>query len=485
MKLFFVKSIVFICLLLLSINYISTLFVEPKHYMNTVHDFNKIADENKEIDICIYGSSHVYSSFDPAIIDSVTRARSFNFGSAAQRVAVTKYVMGESFKRTTPKVVVIDLYASSIKTAINEENLSFQKQAYNFFGFSLDKLRSAIEVFPIGQVPEVVFPVFDRKDYRLDFDNLTFNGDSRYKTHELMWEYKGFAGLPLIMKNNKEYDRSLFINFKSENLKTEATVTYTKQERQNIYSLIKKAKSKGAEVLIVTAPFLPAMIDETYYAFHKYINTICKENGVQYLDFNFLGNEIGLDLKDFRNPSHLNQFGARKVSLYLAKYINEQYELPNREKEKAWLQEQPINTLGYLSEFYEHESLKINKQLTEGITIVSFGSYNEGDKKTFIFKVNDSIVETALQKYKIALYLYPKEGDKELLTGKDAHYESSNFVPSLLQIKGNKYIVKKISTPITEFAKIRFFLFDKSGYKGVVGKAVEIENITARQKIRE
>lgn len=482
MKAFFLRTIIFICLLFWFINCISALFVEPKHFMNTINDFNKIVEENKEIDIAMYGSSHVYSSFDPRTIDSAVQARSFNFGSAAQRIAVTKYVMGESFKKTTPKVVVIDLYASSIKSPNDDESLSHQKQAYNFFGFSFDKLKSIIEVFPTGQVPEVIFPAFDRKDYRLNFDNIIFNKDYRYKTHELMWEYRGFAGLPFKMTKNKKFDPSLFLDFNATGMVGSAPTKFTKEEERNINALIKKAKSQGANVLIVTAPFLPAMVNPEYAAFHEYVDSVSSSNNVEYIDFNFLGRELNLDFNDFRNPSHLNQFGAKKVSLYLANYIKSNYDIPNRSEEKTWLLEQPVNTLQYLSQFYENESRKVDKKLNDSINIVSFGCFDEGDMKTFIFKLNNDIEEAVLEKYKLGLYLYARDDDKDLLSGKNTNYESANFSPTLLQVGGNKYVVKKVRTSLTRFSKVRFFLFDSAGYKGIIGNPIEIENIKAIKK---
>ncbi|WP_089889035.1 hypothetical protein [Kriegella aquimaris] len=482
MKIFFLRVFIFICLLFWLINAISALFVEPKHFMNTINDFNRIVDENKEIDIAMYGSSHVYSSFDPRTIDSIVQARSFNFGSAAQRIAVTKYVVGESFKKIRPKVVVIDLYASSIKSPNDDESLSHQKQAYNFFAFSFDKLKSIIEVFPSKEVLEIAFPVFDRKDYRLNFDNIIFNKDYRYKTHELMWEYRGFAGLPFKMKQDKKFDSNLFVDFSKKGQAESGLTKFTKEEERNIKDLINKAKSQGANVLIVTAPFLPAMVDPKYAAFHRLIDSICIANNVGYIDFNFLGRELNLDFSDFRNAWHLNQFGAKKVSSYLGNYIKTNYDLPNRSKEKDWISEQPVNTLQYLSQTYEDQSLQVDEKLIDSINIVSFGCFDEGDMKTFIFKLNDDIETQVLEKYKLGLYLYAYDDDKNLLSDKGRNFESANFSPTVIQVNGNRYIVKKIRTTLTRFSKIRFFLFDTSGYKGIIGNAIEIENILAHQK---
>lgn len=485
MKLFFFKAFVFLCLLFWLINGISELFVQPKHFMNSVYDFNKVVEENKAIDIALYGSSHVYSSFDPRTIDSTVQARSFNFGSAAQRIVVTKYVLGETLKKIDPKVVVIDLYASSIKIPKDEESLAHQKQAYNFFGFSFDKLKSIVEVFPPSQIPEVVFPVFDRKDYRLNFENIVLDEDYRYKTHELMWEYRGFAGLPFQMDREKKFDQSSFVDFKDIKKAKPKGQKFTKEEGRHITALIKKAKSRGAKVLIVTAPFLPAMVDPEYAHFHQYVDSISLQNDIDYIDFNFLGKELGLDYKDFRNPSHLNQFGAKKVSRYLAKYIKTNYDLPNRGKEKEWLLEQPVSTLQYLSQYYENESVIVEKNLKDSIAISSFGCFDEGDTKAFIFKINGNVPASVLEKYKLGLYLYPNDEDKALLPNADRGYLSANFSPSTLKVNGNTYIVKKVKTNISRFSKVRFFLFDSAGYTGILGNAIEIGNIDAKKKTNE
>lgn len=101
---------------------------------------------------------------------------------------------------------------------------------------------------------------------------------------------------------------------------------------------------------------------------------------------------------------------------------------------------------------------------------------------TFIFKLNDDIETRVLEKYKLGLYLYAYD-DKNLLSDKGRNHESANFSPTVVQVNGNRYIVKKIRTALTRFSKIRFFLFDRSGYSGIIGNAIEIENIQAHQKL--
>lgn len=91
--------------------------------------------------------------------------------------------------------------------------------------------------------------------------------------------------------------------------------------------------SIGAKLLLVE---LPSTVSWSYPR-HNAVVQYAEENGINFLDFNLLYKDIKLNFKrDFRdNGNHLNYYGARKVTVYLGKYIKENYALTdNRENEE-------------------------------------------------------------------------------------------------------------------------------------------------------
>ena len=75
---------------------------------------------------------------------------------------------------------------------------------------------------------------------------------------------------------------------------------------------------KGCKALLLTAP----RVDWTY-AEYLAIQQLADEYGVDYLDFNLddVWDAAGVDVQtDFYNATHINAYGAVKISQYLADY---------------------------------------------------------------------------------------------------------------------------------------------------------------------
>jgi|GEM_PF-5693733 len=99
----------------------------------------------------------------------------------------------------------------------------------------------------------------------------------------------------------------------------------------------------------------------------------------------------------------------------------------------------------------------------------------------FYIEIPDTITDTILKKYKIGLHTFVRESDKGKLLNysktKNRNYDAWDFLPEIKILKGKKFIIKKITTSISEFPKIEFFLYDSSGYKGLIGNKINIENV--------
>jgi len=485
---FIIKSVLLVSVIAIVLSCLGKYAVPAQHYMNTVNDYNALIEENKEIDIAIYGSSHAYCSFNPRIIDSVTKTRSFNFGNDAQRLIVTDYVLKESFKNIKPKVVVLDLFSSTIKNSKKENILALYKHSYDFFGLSFNKIKSSLQVFSPEGAVDVMFPVFRRKDFQPDVDfskSLTY----KYPKSAQAEEYRGFVGLDLTMKKEDKYDSKLFNNdfeFKP------SIVNYpgiTKEEEANLIQFIETSKANKAEVLITIAPSLPSLIDKKYNVFYSYIKQICDNNNVKLVDFNLLWKEIGLSQNDFKDGSHLNQKGAIKVSKYLAHFIKNNYTLETRENNLEWVNEQPISVESYIRNSFNKESIAINKALTDSLIVERFGIYVEPNYKTFVLKLNNNLTESIVNKYKMGIYafLYDEDLDKlsEEAKNKKKKHEAVNFNMYLKTINNSKFIIKRVNTSADKFSKLKIFLFDINGFKGVIGEALEIDDYKVMETVEK
>ncbi len=87
-------------------------------------------------------------------------------------------------------------------------------------------------------------------------------------------------------------------------------------------------KKEGIELILVSAP---APVHFTYEK-HNAIEKLAKEEGLTYIDFNLMQDEIGLDWAAdmLDGGDHVNMTGSVKMSEYLIPYLKEHYELPDR-----------------------------------------------------------------------------------------------------------------------------------------------------------
>ena len=98
------------------------------------------------------------------------------------------------------------------------------------------------------------------------------------------------------------------------------------------------AKEHDIPVLLINAPYYVEKSDKKVYnTLEKYLETQTVYENVDYVDFNQMYDEMGLDFKtDFADYNHLNVNGLPKFNAALGKYIEGNYELPDRRGDEAF-----------------------------------------------------------------------------------------------------------------------------------------------------
>lgn len=462
-------------------------FSRPNHhYLNTVNDFNALVDEGKDIDVAIYGSSHAYCSYNPRIIDSIAKVRSFNFGNDAQKLVVTKYILKETLKDISPKLVVIDVYPASVNNPEGERDYSFQTISYDCFGISSYKISSALEVFPKEKAVEVIFPGLKRKEYRYNF-SFSNNRSYTYPLQAKANSYRGFVGFDLKPKEELKLPKGSFKELNDNVGSTnEGYNKFTINEGDDIIKFIELAKSGQAKVLFVVAPYYAAFEPKGNYAgFHNYLKKLCEENGANLLDFNLEWKSIGLTSNDFKDKGHLSLKGSTKVSKYLGSYIKHNYDIPSRLEDPSWVSEQPKDMNTYLYEDYKTSSRAMGVDISKDVRIESFAIIEIQGLKKLVVEVGDQVTDSIVTKYKWGFHTYVDETDRDKLMAyskaKKRSYDAWDFNPKITEVNGKKFVIKTLNTKINSFTKIKMFLYDRDGYKGVRGETIEIDNVKVTQ----
>ena len=118
--------------------------------------------------------------------------------------------------------------------------------------------------------------------------------------------------------------------------------TVSPEEKAELYEVadtylrksIELCQEQDIEVLLYNAPSCASV--QSILQYNK-VADIADEYGLQYVNFLYLTEEIGLDpATDFRDASHCNAYGAKKVTKYLGAYLTEHYDLPDRREDPAY-----------------------------------------------------------------------------------------------------------------------------------------------------
>lgn len=274
--------------------------------------------ENNSVDIMFIGNSHAYCTYNPAVIEETIDKRVLNAGLPDQKIDLTYYTLLELLNKQSPETIVLDAFA------FGRSNSTYKGFVANVDAMetNLDKLKACFEIFP------------DKYDaFRMSFS--IFRDHNNWKKPGLIKEnLKILLGRP--SKNYVAFDGFYPLDSKMspdtiekyrESKTSEFTPVIDAYSIGYFERIVKLCKDRGIKLIITMAPFNELYLEKIqYHDIYNKMAGLCKEEAVEYIDFNMLYDEIGLNYNDFEdafhNAQHTNKWGAEKVSRYLADYLN-------------------------------------------------------------------------------------------------------------------------------------------------------------------
>src|SRR5690554_1164748 len=460
-------------LILLTYNYLNKVFLTKHHYINTTESFKELTKESN-IDVLIFGSSRAYRTFNPFVIDYYSNTLSFNLGSDALSVPFTSLVLEQSLKYNKPKLVIFEIHANTIKYPNTEEAKGFQLRALDFVNdLSIGKFKQTNKAYNFKEFMSVYSPLFRNhaKWYEVDFLNLSRTVEIKEHFH------RGFFGTEMEISQT---DKEKFKDFKSVTPKRVQKGKIIKEDEiKEVERFVTIAKKNGIEVLIVSAPSLRTPFENN--VFFDELSGICKLLGINYLNFNDHFSEMDLQLNDFQDPGHLNIFGSSKASIYLADFINKNYKLSDRTTEFFWKeinQDFEIFESLYIdsndSYFLSKQKLEIKSEaIVNSIKIIR----NRRKHLISLYLIDFENFKSELDKYKMGVHIFPVEKDMPLLNARSKS-EGWKFELADFYLKGQSdSIYFEFNSSIRNIDRIEMFLYDESGFKGVIGNKIAVKNI--------
>ena len=283
--------------------------------------------ERDTLDMIFIGSSHSYCTFDPLLIDAQLGVNSYQLGMPQQTADGTYYTLREILNYQSPSVVVMEVYWMLL-------NKEFDlKQAEMLFQV-IDNDELKAEYIARG------FPINERVKYYLPF--IRFQQDFfMYKNKELLdyfeeehgfvnWDErwgdpqegvenysdKGFMYCDYTIPKSQLGSANQFNGFDGKNW------VFDKNQRKYLDKIVQLCKQEGIELIFVTAPVANVSMEiiKNYNTVHEVISNYAEENGIPYLDFNRMVDELFTN-EHFRDDAHLNYSGAVIACEYFSEFM--------------------------------------------------------------------------------------------------------------------------------------------------------------------
>src|SRR5574344_2663447 len=277
--------------------------------------------ENRNtLDVLFVGDSDIYNGISPMEIYEKYGITSYDYASSAASNLLMYYMMLEALKTQTPKVVVMD-ETSIFGYKEGETNTHRAMDLMPLDNVKLSLINDPDYHFNIGDKLTILFPVFRYHD-RWNKINLT---DLNKKMEEINY-YKGYTFSKTVKaaENSDSYMDGL-------NETVDFTTSYLPEAVLKSKEL---CDSLGIKFLLISMP------DTSAWSHAKYVKMSAwtKENNIDYLDFNMMLDEVGINFKTDTPDGgmHLNISGAIKLSNYLGKYLSENYELKDHRYDKNY-----------------------------------------------------------------------------------------------------------------------------------------------------
>ncbi len=276
-----------------------------------VADYYELTGESH--DVLFLGDCETYESYTPPTLFEEYGITSVIRGTPQQLIWHSYYILQDTLRYETPKVVVLNVYAMRYGSP--------QKEAYN--RLTLDNLkwsRNKIEAIQTSMTDEETFAsyLFPLLRYHGRWSEINSN-DFKYLFSHKTVSHNGYLMQTGVKAKGEEGEPFKLANTELPDMAWE----YLEKIRA-------VCEEKEIELVLVKAP----TNSESYWWYDEWEEQICdyaEENGLKYYNFIPHADEIGIDWSTdtYDGGVHLNVSGAEKLTSYFGKILSEDCGLPD------------------------------------------------------------------------------------------------------------------------------------------------------------
>jgi len=305
-------------LIVLASLYLLQRLLMPK-YVDDVVEGAFVAEyygEEKDHNVIFVGDCEVYENFSPVVLWQEYGINSYIRGSAEQYIWQSYYLLEDTLRYETPDVVVFNIQSLQF----NES----QREAYN--RMSLEGMKwSSSKV-------KAIFASMKDSEHFLDYVFPILRYHSRWS--ELTAADVEYMFSTKRVSHNGYYMR---VDVKAaENIpqgKPLADYSFGENAWKYLEKMTALCEEKGIQLILMKAP---SLYPYWYPQWEEQVEEYAAENGLPYINFLELVDEIGIDYTTdtYDGGLHMNLSGAEKLSHYMGRVLREEAGVPDRRDEE-------------------------------------------------------------------------------------------------------------------------------------------------------
>ena len=274
----------------------------------------------KTFDVIFTGSSVMMNAIYPLELYENYGISSFNLGCGSQRLASSYYLIKQALREQEPNLVVLDVYM--IGATDMPEGFTHYVTDFMHYPEKLEMIMDTISgdkqinyIYELGAY-HGRWDSLTREDFQSK-QSIYREGTYGAKVHYFSEGFNGFG-----------------------NITTEKEKLPEKQEYY-LRKIIELCQKNNVNIMLTLMPLdyskIIGNIDRSKWQLYwNEVQDIADEYNIEYLNFMYHYEELNLDLsKDTDGGTHLNAYGAEKMTKYMGDFLKRHYKLEDvREREE-------------------------------------------------------------------------------------------------------------------------------------------------------
>ncbi|NTU72319.1 MAG: hypothetical protein HGB10_10960 [Coriobacteriia bacterium] len=279
----------------------------------TIDPWPAVRQLKDQVDVIVLGSSHAHCTVSPLELWRENGITATDVSGGGQVISATLASLKTALRYQKPKVVMLEVHMVGGRTAF--EDLPRAHTNLDYIPLGIPRLVSIADSVPATAWPEFVMPL---QAYHSRWPQLTRYDFYPLKRSSLAYA-RGGINLPQIEP------------LSGETTKTAVVLADYEKDLVLVRELADVCERSGARLVLFSAPtYSEQFVGDRLLLDRLQADLSADHPEVDYLNMNGMRDEAKLDPKtDYKDAHHLNFWGAAKASTWLARYLRDEYDLPD------------------------------------------------------------------------------------------------------------------------------------------------------------